>query len=622
MRAAFAMLLAVCVVQRARAHVGSPDTWFEGNAGPYPIRVVVRAPGVVPGLAEISVRVLGGHPTQVTAQPFAWNAGEHGAPPADVAQRVPGDPQLYSVSLWFMVTTSYGVHVHVSGAEGDGMAIVPVQAVPTRRLPLDGPLRTTLIALGLFLCVGLLTLVGAAAREGSLPPGTDAARSDRHRARIGVTVAGLVLVAALTGARSWWDNVDRAYASEMYRPFHIRTQVDQDAVTAVTGNLRLAIDDERWRGRRWSPLIPDHGKLMHLFLVRDGDMNAFAHLHPVMDDSSNFECTLPSLPAGLYRVYADIVHESGFAQTLSDSVRIRELATAPQAGTPAWVPTDADDSWFTAAAAAEASGDTKFTLADGATLVWERGTAALVERAEAPLHFRVLAPDGTPSRARAVPRHGRPRHPAQRRRRGVRAPAPDRQRGDGVADGARDAHGGRQRERFARPPHERAGGERHAHARHDARTRRPAGRVLDSVRLPAAGALPAVDPGQACGPRADGRIRPDGSARPRRRRSASLALATVVLQPVDAPALAILHAIHPHAFARRHHAVEPGAALHPLHATLARTQAPRLATRQLATAHALLDALMLTQLATVHARRDGTGAGSRCGQYGHGRHGK
>ena len=26
------------------AHVGSPDTWFEGTAGPYPVRIVVRSP--------------------------------------------------------------------------------------------------------------------------------------------------------------------------------------------------------------------------------------------------------------------------------------------------------------------------------------------------------------------------------------------------------------------------------------------------------------------------------------------------------------------------------------------------------------------------------------------------
>ena len=44
----------------ASAHVGSPDTYFEGPAGPYRVRVIVRSAGVVPGLAQITVRLLGG----------------------------------------------------------------------------------------------------------------------------------------------------------------------------------------------------------------------------------------------------------------------------------------------------------------------------------------------------------------------------------------------------------------------------------------------------------------------------------------------------------------------------------------------------------------------------------
>jgi len=42
------------------AHVGSPDTYYEGSAGPYRVRVIVRSAGVVPGLAQITVRLLGG----------------------------------------------------------------------------------------------------------------------------------------------------------------------------------------------------------------------------------------------------------------------------------------------------------------------------------------------------------------------------------------------------------------------------------------------------------------------------------------------------------------------------------------------------------------------------------
>jgi hypothetical protein len=345
----------------------------------------------VPGLAEISVRVLSGHPSRVTVQPYAWNAGEGGAPPPDAAKAVPGDPRLFSVSLWFMVSTSYGVHVRVEGAEGAGTVVVPVQAVPTRRLPLEGPLAATLVGLGLFLFAGLLTLVGAALGEASLPAGAEPRPVDRRRGRAGVIVAGLLLVLALTGGRAWWNSVDRAYARDMYHPFHIRTEVAGGGGARV---LSLAIDDPRWQGREWSPLIPDHGKLMHLFLIRDGAMDVIAHLHPLMRDSSHFESALPPLPAGLYREYADVVHESGFAQTLTDSVRIAGVAAeAPGA----WRASDTDDSWFTGAAAPGTSGDVRRAIAGGARLVWERGTAPIVERAEAPLRFRVESADGTVS---------------------------------------------------------------------------------------------------------------------------------------------------------------------------------------------------------------------------------
>ena len=40
----------------AVAHVGSPDIYAEGNAGPYKLFVTIRPPVVIPGVAEIEVR--------------------------------------------------------------------------------------------------------------------------------------------------------------------------------------------------------------------------------------------------------------------------------------------------------------------------------------------------------------------------------------------------------------------------------------------------------------------------------------------------------------------------------------------------------------------------------------
>ena len=54
----------------------------------------------------------------------------------------------------------------------------------------------------------------------------------------------------------------------------------------------------------------------------------------------DFDVGVPPLPAGRYRVYGDIVHESGYAQTL---VSQRRSCLTPSH---APAPTDADDSWF------------------------------------------------------------------------------------------------------------------------------------------------------------------------------------------------------------------------------------------------------------------------------------
>ena len=390
LRLSLALALATALASAAAAHVGSPDTWFEGTAGPYPVRVVVRAPGVVPGLAEIDVRVLAGHPRDVSVQLYGWNVGPRGAPPPDPAKPVPGDPQLWSVQLWFMEATSYGVHLAISGPEGSGVAVIPVQAVATKRLQMSRGLGMVLIALGLFLFFGLVSVVGAGVREASLPPGVEPGPERVRAARIAMAVAAVLLAAALYGGRNWWDSVDRGYVAGLYRPFHAQVAVVD---TAGSRRVRLGFDDPRFIGRRWTPLIPDHGKLVHLFLVSTPAMDVMAHLHPLLRDSTHFEATLPPLPAGEYDVYADIVHESGFARTLTGHV------TVPAGAPASYVPTDTDDSWSAAPAVRVHGADaTACTLADGAVMTWEGAAALSSGRADAGLRFRVMGPGGTPAK--------------------------------------------------------------------------------------------------------------------------------------------------------------------------------------------------------------------------------
>ena len=212
-----------------------------------------------------------------------------------------------------------------------------------------------------------------------------------------------------------------------------------------------------------------------------------------------FDVPLPALPAGRYRVFADLVHESGFAKTLVTSVDL------PAPALPAPADTAGDDGLYLGSAAA---GD-KATLPDGATVTWDRGSAPLVAGAPAALSFTVREPTGQP--ASLEPYLGMPGHAVVVREdgavfihlhpMGTVSPAAQetftlRQQGD-TATGAIGS-------RIASQDSAMAAGMTHAVSR------RP---DLVPIRLPPAGPIPDLGPGEAERAGGDGRVRRPGAGR-------------------------------------------------------------------------------------------------------------
>ena len=417
----FATVLAAAAAPLT-AHVGTSNAYFEGAAGPYGVRVIVRTPGVIPGLAQASVRILDGEGVErVTVRPLRADVGLEGAPPPDVAHPVPGEEGLFSGELWLMTAGSYSVEVAVAGAAGEGAVFVPVLAVAERLLAMNAAVGVGLAAAALFLFAGALTIVGAAVRESVLEPGREPDAKRRWRGRFAMAAVAVVLGAVLGGGWIWWDAVDAAYRSRIYRPWSTTAEV-----TATGGRqvLTLTIDDPEWRASEGVPgaaLLPDHGKLMHMFLVRAADLSAFAHVHPVRNGRDSFTVPLPPLPAGDYRIYADIVHENGFAPTLVNTARVpspgagaagsSRAAGGPRvAGSaqaregrrvpaddppPAGAVPDPDDSWA-ALLPHGAARSARHALPSGRAVRWERDGPIGVDE-EITLRFSVSEPDGSPS---------------------------------------------------------------------------------------------------------------------------------------------------------------------------------------------------------------------------------
>ena len=398
MRRALRRAVVVCLlILVCSAHVGSPDAWYEGPAGPYQVLVHVEAPGVIPGVAIVNVRVIGGGVESVTAIGNKFDA-TGGAPPPEIAKPVTGQPGWYRTTLWIMTSGSNSITVGVRGTAGTGLVVIPLVAVPTRRLEFDRRLGLGLGALGLVLLAGALTIIGAAVREGVLPPGME---PDAGRARLAWRARGgaaLFIGVLLLGGWRWWGAEDAAFVRSMYRPMPSEATITGDSagrflVIAIRDSSWIMRNDDSWlrtRGEaRRTPLIPDHGKLMHLFAASESGA-VFAHLHPTTTDSVRFVSPLPALPPGRYHVYGDIVHESGLAQTLVASIELPPATSmASVAGK-----IDPDDAW--AVRDAIPSGNT-IVLEDGSRMTWLRGDGTPTAGTDASLDFVVETPDGTPA---------------------------------------------------------------------------------------------------------------------------------------------------------------------------------------------------------------------------------
>ncbi len=334
------------LVLSASAHIGDQNVFFEGQAGPYPVRVVVRPPGVIPGLAEISVRVQTNGVERVTVLPMRWNTGRKGAPPADAAQPVRGETNLFTGELWFMRDGAQSVEIAVFGAAGTGTVIVPVNAVATRVLGMSRGLGRLLAVLGVILVGLAVSIAGAAVRESVLPAGIAVSSQRRWFARGTVFIAAVVIISLLWFGHRWWNAEANDYRNNrLFQPLEARVRLQ-----TKDGKQFLRIERTTDRTRN-SPLVPEHGKLMHLFLVQQPGMGAFAHLHPTRLDWKTFETPVPVLPEGEYRIYADVTYETGFADTLTASIHLPVSAVNPATTSNSF---DADDAWRVAPSFASA----------------------------------------------------------------------------------------------------------------------------------------------------------------------------------------------------------------------------------------------------------------------------
>ncbi len=334
--ASLVVLLAGALLSAARpaaAHVGSPDVFYEGDAGPYHLIVTVLVPQVIPGVAEVQIRSAAGDVRSISTSVTRLSGpGSNLAPVPDIAQRSPIDPHLYTSSLWLMEYGSLQVRLKVNGTHGAADMSVPVPSFARQMLPMPKWLGVLLLALLSGLAIGAISIIGAAARDSKLAKGAPVTLEARRTGRRAMLVSAAIVAMIFYFAFAWWgaDAREFAHITQLFKPPKLALTLD--GANHLT--IRAADSNDPVILQKLMPqLMPDHGHLMHLFLVRTPGLDRMWHLHPeAINREGAFAENLPSIEAGHYQVFADVVDKSGFPWTMIGAIDLPQISGAPLSG--------------------------------------------------------------------------------------------------------------------------------------------------------------------------------------------------------------------------------------------------------------------------------------------------
>ena len=411
------LLAFLFLVLPLHAHVGSPDVYEEGNAGPYKLFVVIRPPQVIPGVAEIEVRseTPGSDSIDITPIPLTGEASKR-PPVPDGMKRPSTDAQFFTGHLWIMATGSWQVRFNVSGSKGTGVLSIPLPATAQTTRKMEPGMGIMLAALGLLLLIGMVGIVGAAAREAQLAPGDETPPLRVKRSYVAMAVTLVLLVVGVYFGNKWWGVEAADYSDYIYKPLQMNASLESGNI------LDLKLTDPGWlRQRKLNDFVPDHSHLMHLYMIRWPDMGVVFHLHPeaeggamrssVPDQMGNrlrpasdsdspksvdFRLVLPTVPAGEYHLYADVVHATGFPETLVSSIKLPYGEGRPLQGDDA-EGTEVPLKWN--GDGAQLNNSYKFP--DGYTMIWKK-PSRLTAKTPEDFTFTLLDLNGQPPKDMAL----------------------------------------------------------------------------------------------------------------------------------------------------------------------------------------------------------------------------
>jgi len=209
--------------------------------------------------------------------------------------------------------------------------------------------------------------------EAEVEPGAKTPPEYRRRAWIVMASTAVFVIAILFLGSSWWGAEANDYSRYLYKPLQMTPKLESTS-------LILELSDPGWlTSRKLDDFLPDHGHLMHLYVIHWPEMDRVWHLHPEMVGTGRFRQQLPDFARGEYKLYADVVHADGFPETMVSDWRVNAHVHGQ--------PLEGDDSAGTAPPISAARSDTTVAqLPDGSRMIWDRDSTPV--QSKKPLLFR------------------------------------------------------------------------------------------------------------------------------------------------------------------------------------------------------------------------------------------
>ncbi|MGO9454311.1 MAG: hypothetical protein ACLQDV_25180 [Candidatus Binataceae bacterium] len=381
------MMLVVLWPLPTAAHFNSPDVFFRSDTTQYPVVVRVAMPAVVPGIAEVEVQSSSKDLRSVfVCVTKIVGAGAAYSPQPQQAVEAKDDPSHFRAEVWVMEEGALLVRLLFKGARGAASLGIPVAAAPRQVYAMPRWMTVMLsVMLALYVTSGV-ALMGAAVGTSGLRVVSHLENDGEALRRKSMIIAAVCLLMGIIGGAVWWRSEDQYHQTKM------KFFRSPGVLAFLTGQNRLILNvsDSSWDDHiNAIGLLPDHGHIMHLFLLRIPALDEMWHLHPEQNWGGSFSIDLPSMSSGKYQIFADLVDGTGFPWTLVGTTNLPSISGREAKG---------DDSSSSAPPIDQRNCCSQiFHLPDGCKMVFATPPDQLRTGVSLSLHFVVEDSKGTPA---------------------------------------------------------------------------------------------------------------------------------------------------------------------------------------------------------------------------------